>query len=182
MPTLQTVLVGLASALMLLWLVVVIRRPRKVDVAGVLVVLRYGSALRVLALILAWGAPALVIFALWNFPPRNEKTLLVAGIGFLALSAIPGLLLIEVERMQIAVTEDAIIRYSPWTGRCSVQWQDVQRIHYSTMNRWFIITAPTGKIRVSRHLLGVAEFIRTARRKLATNRYSGAVAVFDACS
>ena len=107
---------------------------------------------------------------------------LAVGIGFLALSAIPGLLLIEVERMQIAITEDAIVRHSPWTGRCVVKWSDVARVGYSRVNRWFVVSSTGGTVRVSQHFTGIGEFVKIARRKLTAERYSGAASAFDAWS
>jgi hypothetical protein len=182
MSNLQMAFVSVASALILLWLVVAIRGPRKIETPGVLAVLRYGAALRVLALVLAWGAPALVVYVVVNMVPRNANTQLAVGIGLLALSAIPGLLLIEVERMQIAITEDAIVRLSPWTGMSVVKWGDVMRVSNSKVNRWFVVSSTESTIRVSQHLTGIGEFVKIARRKLSAERYSGAAAAFDACS
>jgi hypothetical protein len=182
MSNLQLAFVSVASALMLLWLVVAIRGPRKIDEPGVLAALRYGAALRVLALTLAWGAPAVVVYVVVVLVPRNPNTQFAVGIGLLALSAIPGLLLIEVERMQIAITEDAIVRYSPWTGKCVVKWGEVTRVSDSKVNRWFVVSSTGNTVRVSRHLTGIGEFVKIARRKLSAERYSGAAAAFDACS
>lgn len=182
MSTLQMVFVGLASCLMLFWLVIALFGPRKIDAPGVLVSLRYGAALRILALILAWASAGVTIYVLWNFHWRSERALLGVGAGFLAASVISGLLLIEVERTHFAITEDSIIRQSPWTGKCAVAWNEVTRISYSPLNRWFIVTAGTRTIRISRHLSGIPEFVRIAQRKLATDRYSGVAALFEACS
>jgi hypothetical protein len=182
MSNLQMVFVGVASALILFWLVVAIRGPRKIEEPGVLAVLRYGAALRIFALVLAWGAPAIVVYVVVNFSPRNPDTQLAVGIGLLVLSAIPGLLLLEVERMQIAITEDAIVRHSPWTGTCVVKWADVTRVSDSKINRWFVVNSTGGTIRVSQHLKDIGAFVRIARRKLSAERYSAAAAAFDACS
>ena len=182
MSNLQMVFVGIATAMVFAWLLVALFSRRKIEEPGALVVLRYGPVLRVLALVLAWGAPGIVIYVLGNFPPRNQDTFLAVGVGFLVACLIPGLLLIEVERTQIAVTEDEIIRRSPWKGKCNLKWSEVSRVDYSRINQWFVISAPTHRIRISRYLNGLGEFVKIARRKLSSERYSGAAAVFDACS
>jgi hypothetical protein len=182
MSNLQVVFVSIAAALIFLWIVVAIFGMRKTDEPGTLVVLRYGSALRVLALVLAWGAPGIVIYVLWTFPPRDQNTFLAVGVGYLIACLIPGMLLIEVERTHIAVTEDELIRRSPWTGKCIVKWSEVTRVGYSRVNQWIVISAPAHTIRISRFVTGLREFVKIARRKLAPERYSGAAAAFDACS
>jgi hypothetical protein len=182
MATLQMVFVGLESCLILVYVYLALFGPRKITAPGVVVVLRYGSFLRILAVTIAWGAPGIAIYALWNFPWRTDSMLITAGVTFLIASIVPGLLLLEVERMQIAVTEDALIRQSPWTGKCVVKWSEVERVGFSTVNRWFVISGEAHTVRVSRHLTGVREFVQVVKRKLAVERYSGAAAALEACS
>src|SRR5262245_7226070 len=182
MSNLQIVFVSIAAALIFFWTVVAVVGMRKIDEPGTIVVLRYGSALRVLALVLAWGTPGVVIFVLASFPPHDQNKFLAVGIGYLTACLIPGMLLIEVERTHIAVTEDEIIRRSPWTGKCVVKWSEVTRIGYSSINQWFVISSAAHTIRISRYVTGLAEFVKIARRKLAAERYSEATAAFDACS
>ena len=182
MPTLQVVFVALAYGLILIWLILALAGPRKIDAPGVLVLLRYGSTLRVLALVLAWAPPCLAIYVLWNYAWRSDSQLMGAGVSFLATSLIAGLLLIEVERTQIAVTEDGLVRSSPWTGRGVLKWSEVERVQYSPINRWIVVAGAGQTIRISRHLVGVGEFVNIARRKLAPERYAGAAAVFNSAS
>lgn len=182
MTALQIVFVSLASCLMVFWLLVALRGPRKIVESGILVSLRYGSAFRIFALVLAWAPAAVTIYVLWNFHWRSNNALVAVGVGFLVASVISGLLVIEVERTHIALTEDAIIRQSPWTGKCIIPWSEVDRVGYSRLNRWFIVKSRTHTIRVSCLLVGIAEFVKIARRKLATDRYASVAAVFDTCS
>lgn len=180
MGTLQIVFVTLASGLILLWLFIGLFAPRKINVPDAVVVLGYGSALRVFALMVAWAPPGYAIYFLWNNPWQSDRDLTVAGISFLTVSVLAGLLLIEVERMRIAVTENGLTRFSPWTGRCELKWSEVERVEYSAINRWFILSGAAGTIRISRHLSNVAEFVKVARSKLAAERLTRVSAVFDA--
>lgn len=180
MPTLQIVFVALASGLILFWLIFALFGPRKVDLPGVLVVLRYGSTLRVLALILAWMPPALMIYAIWSFFWRNDTVLVTAGVSFLTTSVIAGLFLIEVERTQIALSDEGIARDSPWKGRSLLKWDEIERVQYSALNRWLVLQGAGKSIRASLHLIGIGELVRMARSKLPAERYASAAAAFDA--
>lgn len=182
MTTLQIVFVVLASGLILFWLIFGLQGPRKMDVPDVLVVLRYGSVLRVLALVLALTPPALMIYIVCTFAWRNDTVLAGAGVLFLLTGILAGLLLIDVERTQIALTEDGLTRDSPWTGRSALKWSAVERIHYSPLNRWLVVAGAGQTIRISRHLVGVGAFVKTARRKIGAERYASAAAIFAALS
>jgi len=180
MATLQIVFVLLASSLMLFWLVVALIGPRKMDTKAALVVLHYGSVLRVLALAIAIIVPAWTIFVVWNFIWKSDTTLATAGGAFLTISLIAGLLLIEVERTQLTLSEEGISRQSPWTGSAFLKWSEIERVSYSAVNRWVVVGGAGKTIRVSRHLVGFAEFIRLARQKISADRYASAAPVFDA--
>ncbi len=179
MGTLQVVFVCLASALLLFWLAFAMKGPTKVDSANVLAVLRYGSGWRVLALVFAWTPPAVMIYVVVNYAWRDDATLSWAGGSFLATSIIAGLLLVEVERVQIVLSEDGVARLSPWTGRADLKWIEIERIDYAPLNRWIVVTGAGRTIRLSRYLVGIGEFITIARRKLPPERYTGAAAIFN---
>ena len=178
MFTLQVAFVALASGLMLCWILLALTGPRKSPTPPPLAILRYGSPLRVFALVMALLPPALAIYVVWNFPWRSTNLLMAAGTAFLATSLISGLLLIEVERTQITRTEDALARQSPWTGQCVLPWSDIENVTYSPINRWLVVTGGGRVIRISRHLVGLGEFVALVRRKLAAERYARAAAVF----
>src|SRR5436190_23166583 len=137
MSTLQIVLIALGAALILFWLIFALRKPRAVDVPDVLVTLRYGSGLRIAALILAWTPAAVLMFVAWRLVLHSDNMLIAAGVSFAAMSLLAGLLLIEADRVQIAVSETGVTRHSPWTGRASLAWSEIERIEYSALNRWF---------------------------------------------
>lgn len=176
----QIVYVLLAAALMLGWLVLVVIGPRKIDAANVLGVLRYGIALRTLALVLALLPPLVMIYVIWAFPWRSERALHIAGGVDLAASVLSGLLLIEVTRVQVIVTDKGLTLHSPWTRQTSLNWSEVERIGYSMVNRWFTVEGAGRTIRVSRHLAGVGIFADAVRRHVAADRYTGAAAALEA--
>jgi hypothetical protein len=176
--TMQTVYVLLAAALMLAWLVLLVRGPRRVEVPN-LAVLRYGVFWRSLALVLALVPPVIMVYAVWGFPWRNESTLTFAGVLFLA-SVVCGLPLIEATRVQIVITEEGLLRHSPWSGPLTLKWIDVESVRYSALNRWFIVAGAGQAIRVSRYLGGIGVFVDAVRRKVAAERCVSAAAALDA--
>ena len=179
LTTTQTVYVLLAASLMLCWLVLVVVGPRRTEVANVLVVLRYGVVLRTLALVFALLPPLIMIYAIWAFPWRTSGMLNAAGIAFLATSIVGGLLLIEVTRVQVLLTEEGLHRFSPWSGAVALKWIEVERVGYSAANRWFTVEGAGRTIRVSRHLGGIGDFVGLVRRKLAAERCTSAAKVLD---
>jgi hypothetical protein len=178
MPTLQIVFLVLAASVILLWLALAVRPSRKVELPNVIAVLRYGSFLRTVALILALAPPTIMVVLVWSLTWRSSSALAMAGTSLLVLSFLAGLLLIEVGTGQIVLAEEGITRFSFWTGWMTLKWSEVQRIRYSTVNRWFVVMGTAGTIRVSRHLAGTATFVETVQRKVASERYASAVEVF----
>ncbi|HZZ80207.1 MAG TPA: hypothetical protein VFE62_16960 [Gemmataceae bacterium] len=174
MSTTQIVYVALAAGLMLAWLALAIFGPRRLAAPGVLADMRYGVSLRCIALALALSAPMVMIYVIGTFEWKTEARVNIAGIALLAMSIIAGLLLIEVMRTQIILTEDALTRFSPWSGPATLNWSEVERVRYSAVNQWFLVEGAGRTIRVSRHLTGVNIFADLARRKLATAAWSGA--------
>jgi hypothetical protein len=152
---------------------------RKVEPADALAVLRYGSALRTLAFLLAFLPPLIAIYVIWVFPWKSQLTLNVAGISFLLLGVLSALLLIEVTCVQVVVSDDSLTRFSPWAKPVTLKWVEVQRISYSSLNRWFIVEGFGRTVRVSRHLVGIGIFAETVRRKLAVERWLGAATVLE---
>ncbi len=180
MATMQIVWVALAGALMLIWLALVVTGPRKIDAAIVLVVLRYGAVLRTLALVLALAPPMIMVYAVWGFPWRSSNMMNLAALCFLTTSIIAGLLLIEVTRVQVVMTEDGITRDSPWSQSVTLRWIEIERVRYSSVNRWFIVEGAGKAIRVSRHLANIGAFAAAVRHRVAAERWVGAASVIDA--
>jgi hypothetical protein len=180
MSTIQITYVLLASGLILFWLVLVVLGPRKIDVPNVVAVLRYGVALRTIALALALTLPLIMVYCVWAFLWRNQNMLNLAGMSFLACSIIAGLWLIEVTRVQVVLTEEGIRAFSPWRGSVTLKWLDVESVRYSALNSWFILRGAGQTVRVSKYLSGVGAFVEIVRRKVAAERWVSALAVMDA--
>lgn len=180
MTTMQIVYLLLAACMMLVWLVLVVLGPRRIDASNVVAVLRYGVVLRTLALAIALTPPLITLYVVWAFLWKNPTMLNIAGISLLTLSAIAGLLLIEVTRVQVVLTEEGITRFSPWSGPVTLKWIEVEHVRYSSINHWFVVAGAGQAIRVSRHLAGMGSFVDTVRRKVATERCAGAAAVLNA--
>jgi hypothetical protein len=180
MSTLQIVFVVLPASLMLLWLILAARGPRKFEAPGAIAVLRYGPSLRTLSLALAMLLPMIMIFVIAVFLWRNEKTLIYAGSSYLATCLAAGLAHIEVSRGLVCITEEGVTRISPWKGRVTLKWTEVERVEYSSLNSVFVVIGAGRRIRVSRYLSGVKAFADTLKRKLATERFRPAITALDA--
>src|SRR5262245_13483565 len=183
MTTPQIAFLAVAWGLMLVWLLLTFLGPRKVDAPNVLHVLRYGAMLRTLALVLALLPPMIMTYVIATFPLRNEKALYVAGCSFLAVCLIGGVLLIEVARGQVWISEDKVWRISPWSRQpIEIAWSEVEQVSYSSVNSWFLVRGAGKTARVSTYLIGIGEFVRAARRKLTLDRYGAAAAAFNSVS
>lgn len=180
MTTLQFVLVALPAALMLLWLVLAAFGTRKAELPNAIAVLRYGSWLRSLALALAMLLPMIMIFVIAVFPWRDQKTLIYAGSSYLVTCLAAGLAHIEVSRGLVYITEEGVTRISPWKGRVTLHWNEIERVEYSGLNSVFVVIGAGRRIRVSRYLDGIKVFVETLKRKLATERFKPAIAALNA--
>ncbi len=177
---LQVAFLVLAASIIFFWLTYALTGPRKIDQSGLLHLLQYGWMVRTAALVLAVMPPVLMASVVWLLPWRNQGMLMLAGISFLATSVIAGLLLFEVEGVQIALSEEGISRFSRWGRPISLKWIDVERVGYSRLNRWFIVGGATQTIKVSRHLVGIAAFAAIVRRKVGVERCAEAAQALDA--
>jgi hypothetical protein len=174
MSTTQIIYVAIAAALMLAWLALAIFGPRKLAAPGVLADMRYGTGLRCIALAIALAAPLVMIYVIAMFAWNSDTRVNIAGVALLGTSIIAGVLLIEVMRTQVVVTEDGLTRFSPWSAPSTLRWLEVERVRYSAVNQWFLVEGAGRTIRVSRHLTGVSVFADVVKRRLATNAWAGA--------
>jgi hypothetical protein len=167
----QIAWIVVAVTMILFWLLFALAGARKIEPAGAIVVMEYGKGLRVLALIAALSPPTLLATVMWHLLWRNAERMAMAGGSLFLLSVLGGLLLIEIVRVRIVLTEDGITRYSPWTGTVSVKWNDIKSVRWSSYNRWFVLRTDAATIRVSRSLEGIEVFADTIRRKVAAERW-----------
>jgi hypothetical protein len=179
MSTPQIVFVALPASLMLLWLILAARTPRRIEAPNTIAVLRYGSKLRTLALAFALLLPMIMIYVIAVFPWGRDNRLTYAGAAYLATCLAAGLGHIEVSRGQVCITEDGVTRISPWKGRVTLQWIEVERVEYSSLNSVFVLIGAGRRIRVSRYLSGVKVFADTLKRKLATERFRPAITALE---
>jgi hypothetical protein len=175
----QTVWIVLAAGLMLAWLYLAVFGSPRAEAAGA-TVLCYGPFIRTLALLLALATPMIMIYVVWTFPWPNSSRMNLAGLSLFAFSIVGGLLLIDVTRMQVVVSEEGLARSSPWSGAVTLKWIEVERVRYSAVNRWFVVEGAGRTIRVSRHLAGIGAFVELLRRHVAAERLASAAAVLDA--
>jgi hypothetical protein len=175
----RTVWAAIAGVLMLVWLGLAVVGPRKVDGANI-IVLRYGGVWRLLALVFALAPAFVMLYAMWVVPTGKPSTQNIAGALLVTVSVIGGLLLVEVTRVQIVVTEDGLTRHSPWAGTGSLRWIDVEVVRYSAGNRYFTVSGGGQTIRVSRSLSGLSIFAETLRRKVAEERRTAAATALEA--
>jgi len=179
---LQTVFLVLAGCIVFFWLLYALTGPRKIDQPDVLHVLRYGAFLRSSALVLALAPPTVMGCVVWLLAWRNTNMLAIAGACFLICSLIGGLLLLEVEGTQIAVSEVGLTRFSRWANPVTLPWIEVEHVGYSALNRWFIVAGRGRKLYVSRHLVGIGAFVEVLRRKIAAERLASVNPALDAAA
>jgi hypothetical protein len=179
MSNLQIVFVGLAASMSLLWLLLAFTKRRSPELPGLVAVLRYGTLLRMGGLMIALAQQTVMIYFIVRIQWRTDTILAVAGLSFLLASVVAGLPLIEMARVQIALAEDSITHYSPWTGTRTLRWSEVDSVGYSVANRWFVLSSGERTIRVSRHLDGIAAFVDLVKRKVAAERWASATAAID---
>ena len=170
MMTLQIVFTILAGAILALWLGVASRRPRKIAVANVVAELVYVRSLRVMSLCFALTPPTLLLCLIWRLNWRDEQMLILAGSLFLCLALPPGLLLVEVARTQVILSEEGLTRVSPWRATAVLAWTEIDRVRYSALNRWYELHAGGRTVRISCLLDGIAKFVDLARTKIPAER------------
>lgn len=170
----QIVYITIAACMMAVWLALAVFGARKPMRPGALAEMRYGPALRSLALALALLGPLIMIYVIGTFAWRSDTRLHLAGVAFLVTSIIMALPLIEVTRVQVVVTDDGLTRFSPWTQPVTLRWAEVERVRYEAANRSFLVEGGGRTIRVSRHLSGIDFFADRVKRKLATATWAGA--------
>ena len=179
MTTLQTTYVLLAAGFILLWLAFAALEPRKVEAPNAGAVLRYGVVLRILALVLALGPPLVMAYMVWAFP-RRDAMVHLTGLSSLATSVFGGLLLLEVNARANHGKRQGLTRSSPWTSPLTLKWADVENVHYSAVNRWFVVASAGQTIRVSRYLGGIGAFVAAVRQHVPAERCASAAAMLDA--
>lgn len=165
------VLFGL-GVLLFAWLA---RRPARHDPIEEARILHYGWIFRAVAYVgclsgLTLGLCALTIGRAGIGDAAGVVALFTLGFGGMAAYAIP-----EVTWVRILLSDRSITARSPWRLPTMVAWEDVERVRYSALVGWFVITGTEGEtIRVPACLRGVATLAEEVRARLAPAVYAKA--------
>jgi hypothetical protein len=174
---------GLAGGLAVLLLGLALRatrRPPPVDAASGAVVLRYHFLIRALSVPVALFPLALVVL-LFVFPPKDRAEVLAAAGVLVGFTLAGAFLLLETWLFRVIVTDQEVIRHSPWRRPVLIPWDEVVEVSYSRLNSWFVLTASDGrKVRVAQLLSGVPTFAARVQRHLRPEVYADARAGFEA--
>jgi hypothetical protein len=87
----------------------------------------------------------------------------------LIFTAVSGYLLLECFFARLVVSQDGITSLSPWSGRRTFRWGEIDSIRYST---WYVIVGPGGKkIYASEYLSGFTELSAEFRQRIPPERW-----------
>ena len=132
-----------------------------------------------------WGAKSLALFLLaiptvatlgltkgltdlqgvdWGF--------ILVFFGIFLSFAGPGL--IEFFGVSHRLTPQGIRKGSPWSRKFFARWDEIRGISYSLSFDGFVLQTPRGKIRVSRYLSGLEDFVLAIWRNVPENLWPGA--------
>jgi hypothetical protein len=170
-----TLAVGIAAVPLLEILFLAFRKPHaRGDSGSGFFVLEYGLGLKAFA-IFAVGAFSLIgamyIWAFVSSPDHGGLSLtLIAGVWgtMLLLSTVLGL---EMFRSFCRFSQTQIMRQSPWTGKLSIDWQEIDSIMYDNFAQWYMIRSARGKIRLHRYLNGLGDFLAIAKARVPPERW-----------
>ncbi len=166
MTTLQSFFTALSALMVCGWLGVVRLRPAKIEAANIVAELKYGRVLRITSMCLALTPPTLLCILVWRLNWRDQQMLILAGSSLLSLGFIPGVLLIEVARTRVILTQDAVVRVSPWRATSTLARSAIKSVRFSSINRTYDLLGDGPVMRVSRMLDGVQRFIELAKAKI----------------
>ena len=142
---------------------VVHRRVGALDRAPGEVRLRYPFLTRLTAATVALGAPPLAASLAWEAGAGLDACLVVSGV--LALAGF--LLTIEAFGSRVVVGTNGVIHSSPWAGDTAIEWDDVERVHWTPALRTFEIRSVSGTtVRASAYLAGMPTFARAVLAEL----------------
>ncbi len=172
---------GIACLFALLWLGLLLRRRPSPPPGDDVLTLRYSWALRWFALVIAMAIPILMAAMMANLVWGSLRPLLIAGGSLTLLSILGGLLLIETDKVSLHLTADSLVFDSPWLRRRTIRWDDVSRVSYSSLNRWFVFRDSAGvSIRASVYLVGITHLLTAIRVRIPPERWHAVRTLLDA--
>ena len=139
------------------------RRTGTLDRAAGEVRLRYPFLTRLTAATVALGAPPLAASLAWEAGASIDACLVVSGV--LALAGF--LLTIEAFGSRVVVGTNGVVHSSPWAGDTAIEWDDVERVHWTPALRTLEIRSASGAtVRASAYLGGIRELARSVLAEL----------------
>jgi hypothetical protein len=120
--------------------------------------LRYSTRARIAGVVLTAGIAAWAAFGpIFEIAPADQ--LLGSLVGFVTVFML-GWLAIEFVGHKVILGPSAIIALSPWTGRRSARWSDIESVVYSENWQDFSVKSRSGaKLSVSQYLSGLDAFL-----------------------
>jgi Bacterial PH domain len=108
---------------------------------------------------LSWGLGVVFAWVFLNYPSSGGTSWALKW-GATCLFLVGGLGVILEGKTWIRLESDALWAWSVWRGRRTMRWQDVTRVRFSEMNRWFIVEDAAGqKIRAMVFLRGLPQLV-----------------------
>ncbi len=165
------------ASLLTAWLLRSGRQPAQLEENGSVVRLQLGKAVRVLS----WSGGVLFllvdVFLIYIFVVTEDEI----PLGYVIL--IPLVLTFMVAVLIVApmgytrLMDDGLQDYKVWRGQRWMAWQDIQRVHFSPVNKWVLVVDDNGqKFRLSIYLQGITTFFQWCDRKLDPSLYSKSMA------
>ena len=94
-------------------------------------------------------------------------------------TAMSGFLILETFVVRLLVSDREITSISPWTGKRTFQWREIDSICYSKISKWHIIGGPCGKkIYASDYLAGSGYLSAEFRKRIPMETWRKATGEF----
>ncbi len=141
--------------------------------------LRYPSWFKIIILLCLILAAFMlgVAFTSSDLEPREWAMVLTVGLFFL-IGAFS--LMIEV-RKRIYLSPETIRSESPWTGSIESDWNSIKSVKFSSVNSWFVIETPAGKIRATIFMEGSKSLVAFLKTCTNSDVHSKAIARLESC-
>jgi hypothetical protein len=169
------VAIGAGAVPLLEILLLVGRKPHaRTDSGSGECILDYGPRLKAFAIFAVGFFSFIGAMYVWTFLTASAHggltltLILVVWGSLLLLSTILGL---EMFRSYCRFSSAQITRQSPWTGRLSIVWEEVDSITYDNFAQWYIVRSPRGKIRLHTYLNGLGDFLAIAKTRVPPERW-----------
>ena len=179
METQRLILVAAAVVQLALWLMLA-GRYRIPAAAPGSTVLSYGWKWRFLALCLAFGIPMVSIVAAVLTPPQIRAALAPIGLLLIISGLAAGATMIETQGVYLILTDAGILGVSPWRSRREWRWHEIERVSYSRLNRWLVLTGPRQEtIRAPFFLVGIRNLAQAVIKNVPGPKCAPARKVLD---